>query len=296
MVTGAVATDVAPAGGRTPRTMSASAPRTRPTSSTPPIAKSATAGDRDVRPEPDQALAVGLVGAGAGPCACTEGGAKLCAEAPPPESESTRAASSAEALAPAEPYGASACASCATLAKRAAGSFSRQHATACCTPGGVSGRCWASGGGASCRILASSSGIVSASKGGAPERSSYTIDAERPHVRARVDVARRAHLLGRHVAGRAHDGVRLRHPAVLARSPATLEIPKSSTFTQGAPSGRRVRNRFAGLRSRCTMPERVRLGERLARLQHVVDRLRDGHRPRARSSTARGPGPVAGTP
>ena len=34
----------------------------------------------------------------------------------------------------------------------------------------------------------------------------------------------------------------------------SLEMPKSSTFTSGVPSGRRVRNRLAGLRSRWTIP------------------------------------------
>ena len=34
----------------------------------------------------------------------------------------------------------------------------------------------------------------------------------------------------------------------------TLEIPKSNTLTHGLPSTRRVTNKFAGLRSRCTMP------------------------------------------
>ena len=33
-----------------------------------------------------------------------------------------------------------------------------------------------------------------------------------------------------------------------------LEMPKSSTFTSGLPSARRVRNRLLGLRSRCTTP------------------------------------------
>ena len=34
----------------------------------------------------------------------------------------------------------------------------------------------------------------------------------------------------------------------------SFEIPKSSSFTHGAPSARRVTNRFEGLRSRWTMP------------------------------------------
>ncbi len=49
--------------------------------------------------------------------------------------------------------------------------------------------------------------------------------------------------------------VRVSEPScgLLAR-PVILEIPKSSTLTIGVPSVRRMRNRFAGLRSRCTIP------------------------------------------
>ncbi len=36
--------------------------------------------------------------------------------------------------------------------------------------------------------------------------------------------------------------------------PAILEMPKSRTLIIGVPSGRRVRKRFAGLRSRWMMP------------------------------------------
>ncbi len=39
-----------------------------------------------------------------------------------------------------------------------------------------------------------------------------------------------------------------------APSLVSFEIPKSRTFTQGTPSTLCVRNRFAGFRSRCTMP------------------------------------------
>ena len=34
----------------------------------------------------------------------------------------------------------------------------------------------------------------------------------------------------------------------------SLEMPKSSTFTERSPSASRTVKRFAGLRSRCTMP------------------------------------------
>ena len=50
-----------------------------------------------------------------------------------------------------------------------------------------------------------------------------------------------------------------------------FEIPKSRTLIIGDPSTAFVRKRLAGLRSRCTRPARVRFGERLARLEHVVD-------------------------
>jgi hypothetical protein len=35
---------------------------------------------------------------------------------------------------------------------------------------------------------------------------------------------------------------------------SALEMPKSSTFTRGEPSGRSVKNRFDGFRSRWMMP------------------------------------------
>ena len=52
-------------------------------------------------------------------------------------------------------------------------------------------------------------------------------------------------------------------------------MPKSSTLTSGEPSLRVVTNRLDGLRSRCTIPARVRFGDGVARLQHVVDGVLD---------------------
>ena len=49
-----------------------------------------------------------------------------------------------------------------------------------------------------------------------------------------------------------------------ARARSAFEMPKSSTFTSGRAVRARVRNRFAGLRSRCTMPSGVGLGHGLA--------------------------------
>jgi hypothetical protein len=43
-------------------------------------------------------------------------------------------------------------------------------------------------------------------------------------------------------------------PAQARGTPRSSEIPKSRSFTSGSPSARVVRNRFAGLMSRCTIP------------------------------------------
>ena len=43
-------------------------------------------------------------------------------------------------------------------------------------------------------------------------------------------------------------------PCPAIEVPVTFEIPKSSTLTDNEPSARRMTNRLAGFRSRCTMP------------------------------------------
>ena len=79
--------------------------------------------------------------------------------------------------------------------------------------------------------------------------------AERPDVGARVDVLRGAHLLRRHVERRAP--IALVCVDVCCAPPPRVvifEMPKSSILSTASPSVRYARKRFAGLRSRCTMP------------------------------------------
>ena len=90
-------------------------------------------------------------------------------------------------------------------------------------------------------------------------------DAERPDVAARVGITRGDDLLGRHVARRAEEIGGLRHDAVVAWASAGIgvvvdaevedlgdaEVEDLDDRLAAWPS---VRNRFAGLRSRWTMP------------------------------------------
>ena len=57
-----------------------------------------------------------------------------------------------------------------------------------------------------------------------------------------------------------------------------FEMPKSSTLIESWPSARWMQKRFAGLRSRWTIPSACASAMRLARLEDEVDRLLDGHR------------------
>ena len=121
----------------------------------------------------------------------------------------------------------------------------------------------------------------------APRQKLEQDDAERPDVGARVDVARRRHLLGRHVERRAHHGRRLRScrdRSPRRRCPVTFEMPKSSTLTTGEPSARRHEEQVRRLEVAVDDAERVRLGDRLAGLEHVLDGVA---RPAARRALAR---------
>ena len=104
-------------------------------------------------------------------------------------------------------------------------------------------------------------------------------DAERPDVGPRVDVARRAHLLGRHVERRAEHRARLREADAAAAAVASaLEMPKSSTLISRAPPTVRARNRFSGLRSRWTMPAACASATASHACRIVVGRGLDGQR------------------
>ena len=115
-------------------------------------------------------------------------------------------------------------------------------------------------------------------------------DAERPDVGARVDVARRraAARATCRAASRAAEPVLRR-----ARCPRPASVDASRCRSR-APSRapcrrrRRVEEEVLGLEIAVHDAERVRLGERLARLEHVVDGLGDRQRcPRSTSSSPR---------
>ena len=81
----------------------------------------------------------------------------------------------------------------------------------------------------------------------APGQEPIENDAERPDVRARVDVARRRSCSGDMYGGEPSIDV---VGATELLPPVILEMPKSSTLTMRLPSGRRAKNRLPGLRSR----------------------------------------------
>ena len=82
-------------------------------------------------------------------------------------------------------------------------------------------------------------------------------DADRPDVGARVDLLRAAQLLGRHVERRAEHRGRRRQLAgrhVERRAARRLRDAEVEHLDDGAPVRTRARKRFAGFRSRWTMP------------------------------------------
>ena len=85
--------------------------------------------------------------------------------------------------------------------------------------------------------------------------------------------------------------VRVSEPETGSLRADDFEIPKSSTLTSGVPSRRLVEKEVRGLQIAMDDAERVRLGERVARLQDVLDRLFRRQRP-ARRQHAREIGPV----
>ena len=119
-------------------------------------------------------------------------------------------------------------------------------------------------------------------------RSSYRMTpSAQMSVRASTSFAD-AHLLGRHVERRAHDrpsccvSSSCRRRAVEHLRDAEVEHLHAAASRPRA----RVRKRFAGLRSRWTMPSACASAMRLAGLEHVVDGLVDRERPVASSDCA----------
>ena len=112
--------------------------------------------------------------------------------------------------------------------------------------------------------------------GGRPARQLEQHGAHRVEVGPRVEVGRRAHLLGRHVERRAHDDPLARELQGLGGPGGAIDfdIPKSTIFaTEGRPSCS-ARITLSGLRSRCTMPRHAR---RRAREHLRDDARRLGH-------------------
>nr|WP_272828356.1 hypothetical protein [Sorangium sp. Soce836] len=105
-------------------------------------------------------------------------------------------------------------------------------------------------------------------------------DAERPDVDARVDRPRRAELLRRHVQRRAEHDIRAGDEAVAGRPRrrddlGDAEIKHLEAHGAVAPARH---EEVLGLEIAVDDPERVRLADRLARIEYVADRLADRER------------------
>ena len=101
-------------------------------------------------------------------------------------------------------------------------------------------------------------------------------DADRPYVGAHVHVASDAQLLGRHVQGRAHLRRLVRQLALVAGELRDAEVEDLHHRRAVGPA----RQEHVGrLQIAVHDPGDVGLGQRLERLQHVVDDLLDGQRP-----------------
>jgi hypothetical protein len=96
-------------------------------------------------------------------------------------------------------------------------------------------------------------------------------DPERPDIRASIDVLARLHLLQRHVPGRPHHGVGPRQHARAANR--RLGDPEIEHLHQRRSVGTPGQEQVARLDVAVHDAERMRLGERLASLEHVVDDL-----------------------
>jgi hypothetical protein len=102
--------------------------------------------------------------------------------------------------------------------------------------------------------------------------------AQRPDVAAVIDVARRAHLLGRHVRWSAHHGLGRGKLAVHRRKLRDSEV---EDLEQQRSIGTSRDEEVGRLDVAMHDAERVRLGQGLACLQHQIDDPADGQlRPR----------------
>ena len=119
-------------------------------------------------------------------------------------------------------------------------------------------------------------------------------EPERPDVRARIDVLRGAHLLGRHVERRAHERPGRRHPGV-ARARRDLRDPEVEDLEDARAVRLPREEEVARLQIAVDDAGRVGLGEPFRRLQHVADRLFDRELAAALEGSAGGP-PFRGTP
>jgi hypothetical protein len=102
-------------------------------------------------------------------------------------------------------------------------------------------------------------------------------DAERPDVGADVDLVGRHHLLGRHVPGRAHDGGGPRDHLVPVGD-RDLRDAEVEHLHRGPARRARRQEQVRGLEVPVDHAQRVRLGHRLARLEHEAHALGHGQR------------------
>jgi len=105
-------------------------------------------------------------------------------------------------------------------------------------------------------------------------------DAERPYVGTAIDRARFAHLLGRHIERRAHEGRRAREGCTCRA--ARLRDAEVEDLDRRNPVGASDEKNVGGLQIAMNDSDRVRLGNRVAGLDDDVDHL--GGRKRAAST------------
>ena len=93
-------------------------------------------------------------------------------------------------------------------------------------------------------------------------------DAERPEIASMIDIARRAHLFGRHVRGRSHHRLGGGEVAIGGRCLRDSEVEHLQQRPAVGPSrDEEVRRLDVSVHD----PKRVRFGQGLAGLQHEVD-------------------------
>jgi hypothetical protein len=176
--------------------------------------------------------------------------------------------------------GKSASASSATFPYRCRRSFSRHLPTIASSALGTSGRTLRIDGVGSVVTLMASS-ITESARNAVPAGHQLEEDnPQGPDVRLRVDVLRGAHLLGRHVEWRAHQGGRARHrPRSGSARVGHLRDPEVEDFDRELPVRTPHAEQVCRLEVAVHDSERVRVGDGDTSLKDEIDGLFDGKGP-----------------